>query len=200
MKPFIFITTTLLLASMFTSAVAQRTHGVFQTNSTGFSYSAADFTGHVFLTLQIPTAPGNSSTPTLYVLAVDYVTGAAAYATGRIPWSAVKATGSSFTLNIADVRALAGLSFTLTYNDITDFSIQVAVTTMPDWQQKSTSNYTARTPQPNGTVQLEKDVTDTVETSMAIKGTVVGMLVPRNDMYGLVSEIFQSKVRAHTVQ
>lgn len=199
MKSSILITTALLLASLVTSAAAQRTKGIFQTNSTGFSYSAADFTGHVFLTVQIPTAPSKSA-PSLYVLVVDYLTGAALYATGPIPWSVVKATGNSFTLNIADVRALAGLNSTLIYNGITDFSIQVAVTTTPDWQQKSTSNYTARTPQPNGTVQFEKDVADTVETSMAIKGTVVGEPVPRNDMYGLVSEIYQSKVRTHTVQ
>ena len=198
MKSAIFIT--VLLATIVSSASAQRTKGMIQSNSTGFSYAAADFTGHVFLSAQIPTAPGKSSAPSLSILMVDYVTGAALYAAGPIPWSAVKATGNSFTLNIADIRSLPGLSSTLTYNGVTDFSIQVAVTTTPDWQQKSTSTYTARLPQLDGSVLLDKEVVDLLETSIAIKGTVVGQTLPRNDIYGLVSEIFQRTLRVHTVQ
>lgn len=198
MKSSTFITISLLFAAMVTSVAAQRTKGVFQANSTGFSYSAADFTGHLFLNVQIPTAPSQGSTPALGIFAVDYITGATVDGGGKIPWSAVRATASGITVDIPDVRLLQGPNFALTYNGLTDFSIQVAVAPTSEWQQKSTSNYTVRTPLP--TIHFERDVYDTVETSMAITGTVLGWTMPRNDIYGLTSEIYKNTVRSHIVQ
>ena len=201
MKPSTLITTALLLASLVTSADAQRIKGMFHTNSTGFSYSAGDFTGHVVLNVQIPTSPTQGSTPSLGILAVDYITGATVDGGGKIPWSAITATGSRITVDIPDIRILIGPNFTLNYNGLTDFSIHVVVTPTSDWQQKSTSNYVVRNPIP--TVHFEKDVYDTVETSMAITGTVFEWTMPHGDIYGLSyydSEIFKNTVRVHIVQ
>jgi hypothetical protein len=201
MKPSTLIATALLLASLVTSADAQRTKGNFQTNSTGFSYGAGDFTVHIMLNAQIPTPPTHGSLPSLGIFAVDYITGAWVDGGGKIPWSAITASGGRITVDISDIRTLVGPDFTLNYNGLTDFSIHFVVTPTSDWQQKSTSNYVVRNPIP--AIHFEKDVYDTVETSMAIAGNVFEWPMPHGDIYGLSyydSEIFKKTVRVHIVQ
>jgi hypothetical protein len=59
LKSAVFVS--LMLAAFTLPAAAQRSKGAFLTNSTGFDYSAGDFTGHIVFRAQTPTAPTQNS-------------------------------------------------------------------------------------------------------------------------------------------